>query len=84
MTAGTTALGLGAVTGLGAGAGAAAGWMEPIPVEQAFHMYNHISAAELAVVPATGHDLPYTKTELFTRILLAFFDQHVDTVAGQS
>jgi len=57
---------------------------EPIPVEQAFHMYNHISAAELAVVPATGHDLPYTKTELFTRILLAFFDQHVDTVAGQS
>ena len=34
MTAGTTALGLGAVTGLGAGAGAAAGWMEPIPVEQ--------------------------------------------------
>jgi pimeloyl-ACP methyl ester carboxylesterase len=57
---------------------------EPIPVEQAFHMYNHISAAELAVVPATGHDLPYTKTELFTRILLAFFDQHVDTVADQS
>jgi pimeloyl-ACP methyl ester carboxylesterase len=55
---------------------------EPIPVEQALHMYNHIPAAELAVVPATGHDLPYTKTELFTRILLAFFERHVEPASG--
>jgi pimeloyl-ACP methyl ester carboxylesterase len=55
---------------------------EPIPVEQALHMYNHISQAELAVVPATGHDLPYTKTDIFARILLAFFERHVDSASG--
>jgi len=57
---------------------------EPIPVEQAFHMYQHISGAELAVVPATGHSLPYSETGIFTRILLAFFERHVDAVADQS
>ena len=56
---------------------------EPIPVEQALHMYKHIDRAELAVVPGTGHSLPYAKTETFVRIMIDFLNRHSEPASQQ-
>jgi pimeloyl-ACP methyl ester carboxylesterase len=56
---------------------------EPIPVEQALHIYRNVPDAELAVVPGIGHNLPYARTETFTEIVLDFLMRHT-TAADQS
>ncbi len=45
---------------------------EDVSLEDALEMYRSIPKAELAVAPGSDHYFPWSKTELFTRIVIDF------------
>jgi pimeloyl-ACP methyl ester carboxylesterase len=45
---------------------------EDVSLEDALEMYRSIPKAELAVAPDSDHYFPWSKTELFTRIVIDF------------